>query len=106
VAAWPPERRERALNLSIEHVLVGLAVARIGGDEARHLVAGNATEYGRVGDAVATQPVRPMHAARILAGDEKPGPIGRGVGPADDAAHEVMRRGHHLDQPAGAIEAA
>ena len=36
----------------------------------------------------------------------RPGPLGRGVGAADDAAHEVVRGRHHLDQAAGEIEAA
>src|SRR5258708_39859374 len=46
------------------------------------------------------------HAARVLAGNEQPRPIGRRVRAADDAAHEVMRGGHHLDEAAGEIEAA
>ena len=47
-----------------------------------------------------------MHAARILAGDEKPKTFRRGVDLADHAAHEIMRGRHDFDQAAGQIEAA
>src|SRR5262249_59243560 len=47
-----------------------------------------------------------VNAARIVAGDEQPRPIGRGIGAADDAANEVMRGGHDLEEPASEIEAA
>src|SRR5205823_12348383 len=54
----------------------------------------------------AAQPVAAVHAACILAGDEKPGPIGRRVRAADNAAYEVVRGRHYLNQSAGEIEAA
>ena len=36
----------------------------------------------------------------------RPGHRGGGIRLADDAAHEVVRGRHHLDEPAGEVEAA
>ena len=106
-AALPArERMERARHLHIQRVLVRRAPQRIGGDPARHRIACNAAEHGRVGDPIAAQPVGAMHAACVLARDEEPRPLGRGVRTADHAAHEIVCSRHHFDEPAGKIEAA
>src|SRR5581483_6327390 len=75
-------------------------------DPSRHHVTGNAAEYGRIGDAVAAEPVGAVHAAGIFTGDEQAMAFGRGVDLADHPAHEIVRGRHHLDQAAGEIEAA
>ena len=100
------ERMLRARHLGLDRVLVGRAMAGIGRDPRRHRLAGDAAEHGRVGDAVAAEPVGAVHAAGVLAGDEQARQLGRGVDAAHHAAHEVVRGRHHLDQPAGEIEAA
>ncbi len=100
------ERLLRAGDLGVKHVRIGRAVAGILRDPARHHVARNAAEHRRIGDAVAAEAVRAMHAARVLAGDEKAKAFGRGLDVADHAAHEIVRGRHHFDQAAGEIEAA
>ncbi len=72
----------------------------------RHAVAGDRAEYRGVGDAVAAEPIRAVHAAGILAGDEKAAQRGGAVGGELDAAHHVVRSGNHFDQSASKIEAA
>ena len=73
VSSASRERMQRAGNLRIEHILVRFRTAWIGGNPRRHHIAGNAAEHRRIGDAVAAQPVGAVHAARVLAGHEKPG---------------------------------
>jgi hypothetical protein len=90
----------------LEHGFVGRPVAGIAGDPAGYDVAGDAAEDSRVGDAVATEPVGAVHAARVLTSYEQPGPLGRRIRPADHPAHEIVRGRHDLDQSAGKIETA
>ena len=106
IAGFLRERLLGAREFGIEHVCIRLAMSGIGGDPARHHVAGNAAEHRRIGDAIAAEPIGAVHAAGILAGNEQAETLRRGVDLADDAAHEIMRRRHHFDQAAGQIETA
>ncbi len=78
----------------------------VGRHPRRHRLPGDAAEHGRVGDAVAAEAVGAVHAAGILAGHEQARQLGRGIDAAHHAAHEVVRRRHHLHEAARKVEAA
>ena len=105
-ALRPSGRVHGARHLGLDDRLVRVAKASLKRDIAPHHIAGHAAIDGRVGDTVAAQPVGAMRAASILAGDIESGKGGPRVGIDDNAAHEVMRRRHHLDQAARQVEAA
>ena len=67
----PRKRPLRARHLGAEHVLVRRAMPGIAADPGRHRLPGDAAEHGRVGDAVAAEPVGAVHAAGVLAGHEQ-----------------------------------
>src|SRR6185436_3692613 len=71
-----------------------------------HRVPGNAAENGGIRDAVAAEPVRAVHAARVLAGDEEAVELARAIQPEHGPAHHVVRGRNDLDQPAREVEAA
>ena len=98
--------REAARGRSLQHRFVGVGKGASPVHILRHPVARNAAIDGGVGDAVAAEPVGAVDAARVLARGVEAGQGRGGVGLEGDAAHHVMRRRHHLDQPAGEVEAA
>ena len=91
-------------DLGGQHILI-----RVAQGHRRHIgphrVAGDAAVDGGIGHPVAAQPVRAMGATGILARHVKPLQRGAGVHIHDDAAHEVMRGRHHLDQARRQIKA-
>src|SRR4029078_1349426 len=73
IAAPARQRRLRPHECFLEGRGIRFAPRALLGAPRRDLVAGDPAEARQIGDAVAAEPVRAVHAARILAGDEEPG---------------------------------
>ncbi len=106
VARRPAERREGRAARAFDRFRIGLGEAARRGEPGRHRLAGDAAEHGGVRDAVAAEAVRAVHAAGVLARREEARERGGAVDAELHAAHHVVRGRHHLDSPAGEIEAA
>jgi hypothetical protein len=66
VAGRRPERRLVHRDALLDRVHVGRAPLAVRLQPRGHRLAGDAAEHRRVGDAVAPQPIRPVHTARCL----------------------------------------
>ena len=106
VAGGSRKRPAGAGNRFIDRHPIGIAKAALVRRPAGHGNAGEAAIDGGVRHPVAAEPVGAVHAAGVLAGGEQAGQPGRAVGLEAHPAHQVMGGRHHLDPPAGEIEAA
>ena len=82
----------------------GRARRTVPAQPSRHHVAGRPAEHGRVGDAVAVEPIGTMHAAWVVVGNEQPGSSIE-VSTLHTSPPEMVHIGHHLNEAAGKIEA-
>ena len=106
IARLLPKRMKRPLPHLIEGVAVDRHMVEPGGEVARHCAPSNAAKDGGIGNPIAAQAVGAMDTARILARRIKAEQRRPALDVEDNPAHHVMRRRHHLDQPARKIKAA
>src|SRR6185503_3251977 len=106
IAGLPAQRSGRGSDRLLDRRRIRLVECSVGAQPPGHRIAGDTAENRRVGDAVAAQPVRAVHAAGVLARDEQARELAPALAVEHYTAHHVVRRRDDFDQSPREIEAA